>query len=161
MGNFAAVLAEISAACNFAACGTTVLGLLESRFDWRFPECDCRFSLRVAGCATVGTGGKAVVGGGNGEVELAGEGAGERDGVVDRSLDLDEPDAQLDARRSVGIGGNGHVGGGAGGGCDKCLVVGSGDRAAFGGAVVGGSNDVRFEELVLSGNGGRGTFGGG
>lgn len=160
-GNFVDVLTSLSAACDFAARGTSVPGLLESRLDWRFSECDRRFSFEVVRRGPVGTCGRAVVGGGNGEVELAGEGAGEREGVVDRSLDLDEVDARLDARRSVGMGGNGQVGGGAGGSCDKGLVVGNGGTATFGGVVVGGSNDVRFEEFVLSGNGGRGTFGGG
>ena len=153
-GGSAGMVTDTSGVCTFAERGLSTPVLLASRFD-------CRFSLRVAGRAPVGTGGRAVVGGGKGDVELAGEGAGERDGVVDRSLIVAEVDVRLDARRSVGTGGNGHVGGGAGGACDEDLEAGSGGRGAFGGAVVGGRNDVCFDEFALSGNGGRGTFGGG
>lgn len=101
------------------------------------------------------------MGGGKGDVELAGEGAEEQEGVVDRALIVPGVDARLDARRSVGIGGKGPVGGGAGGGVDEGLETGNGGKGAFGGAMVGGRSEVRFDELPLSGKGGRGTFGGG
>ena len=134
--------------------------LSESRLDWCFPWLDCGFSLGAVGRAPVGAGGRAVVGGGKGDVELAGDDIDEQ-GVVDRSLVVTGVNARLDRRRSVGIGGNGHIGGGAGGGCDDDLETGSGGRGTFGGAVGGGRSDVRFDELALSGNGGRGVFGGG
>lgn len=161
VGGGAGVVTGTSGACTSAGRGLFVPDLPEPRFDWRNSEFDCRFSLKAVGSALVGTGGSAVFGGGKSEVELASNGVDEQEWMVDRSLVVAEVDVRLDERRSVGTGGNGHVGGGAGGGCEGSLEIGNGGSGTFGGAVAGGRSEVCFDELALSGKGGRGTFGGG
>ncbi len=105
--------------------------------------------------------GGPVVWEGEGEIEPAGISPGCWGRAFGLDFDIDWVDARFETPRSLGTGGNGHVGGENVGGSEEHLDTGRGGRGPSGGVVAAGMNEVRFDEPVLSGSGGNGMFGGG
>ena len=81
--------------------------------------------------------------------------------MTERRFGRDWVDVRPDAWGSLGTGGNGYVGGGSVGGSEEPLDTGRGGRGPAGGVVAGGMSEVLRDEVMLSGSGGNGIFGGG